>query len=105
MPCLFALFAGMFPRLADIFIWIARPTMFMNAFNDKWWWPVLGIIFLPFTTLMYAIMAWGGSRVTGWDWLWIILAVFLDLSHYAHTAYKNRNSIPGYTPPPAQPAA
>ena len=26
MPCLFALFAGMFPRLADIFIWIARPT-------------------------------------------------------------------------------
>ncbi len=42
MPCLFALFAGMFPRLADIFIWIARPTQFMNTFNDKWWWPVLG---------------------------------------------------------------
>ena len=103
MPCLFVLFAGMFPRLADIFIWIARPTMFMNAFNDKWWWPVLGIIFLPFTTLMYAIMAWGGGSVNGWDWFWIVLAVFLDLSHYAHTAYNNRNAIPGYTPPPAQP--
>jgi hypothetical protein len=38
MPCLFALFAGIFPRLADIFIWIARPTYFNNAFNDKWWW-------------------------------------------------------------------
>jgi hypothetical protein len=105
MPCLFALFAGIFPRLADIFIWIARPTQFMNAFNDKWLVAVLGIIFLPFTTLMYAIMSWGGSSVTGWDWLWIILAVFLDLSHYAHTAYNNRNAIPGYKPAPTQPAA
>ena len=105
MPCLFALFAGMFPRLADIIIWIARPTQFMNSFNDKWWWAILGIIFLPFTTLMYTILAWGAGGVAGWDWFWIILAVFLDISHYAHTAYNNRNAIPGYTPTPTQPAA
>jgi hypothetical protein len=33
MPCLFALFAGMFPRLGTLFIWIARPKMFSAAFN------------------------------------------------------------------------
>jgi hypothetical protein len=33
-----------------------------------------------------------------WDWFWIIPAVFLDLSHYAHTAYNNKEAILGYTP-------
>jgi|SRR5512137_2975447 hypothetical protein len=103
MGCLFILFAGMFPRLADIFIWIARPTQFMNAFNDKIIWPILGIIFLPFTTLMYVILAWGVGSINGWDWFWLILAVFLDISHYAHTAYNNRSSIAAYTGP-RQPA-
>ena len=42
MPCLFALFAGMFPRLADIFIWIARPTQFMTAFNGSGCGPFWG---------------------------------------------------------------
>jgi len=50
-------------------------------------------------------MSWGGGRVTGFDWFWIVLAVFLDLAHYGHTAYNNRNAIPGYTPAPTQPAA
>ena len=26
MPCLFAMFAGIFPRLGTLFIWIARPS-------------------------------------------------------------------------------
>jgi len=105
MPCLFALFAGMFPRIADIFIWIARPTQFMNSFNDKWWWAILGIIFLPFTTLMYVLLWSPGIGLTGWDWMWLILAVFCDLMHYSSTAYSNRNQIPGYTAPaaPTQP--
>ena len=105
MPCLFALFAAMFPRIADIFIWIARPAYFNNAFNDKWWWGILGIIFLPFTTLMYLILVYGVGGIYGWDWFWLVLAVFVDLSHYAHTAYNNKNALPGYTPPPAQPVA
>jgi hypothetical protein len=105
MPCLFALFAGIFPRIADIFIWIARPAMFMNAFNGKYIWPILGIIFLPFTTLMYILLWSPGVGIYGWDWFWLFMAVFLDISHYAHTAYNNREAIPGYTPTPTQPTA
>ena len=96
MPCLFALFAGMFPRIADIIIWIARPAIFDAAFKGSWFWPLLGIIFLPFTTLMYIILWSPTLGLYGWDWFWIVLAVFLDLGHLSHTVYTNRNAIPGY---------
>jgi hypothetical protein len=99
MPCLFALVAFMFPRLGTLILWLARPQMFSAAFNGSWLWPLLGIIFLPFTTLMYAILT-GPTGLTGWDWLWIVLAVFIDLSHWSTVTYNNRNRIPGYTESP-----
>jgi hypothetical protein len=96
MPCCFAVFAGLFPRFGTIILWLARPTMFNAAFNGSWILPVLGIIFLPFATLMYAVL-WGfGGRISGLDWLWIALAVLIDLGHWATNAYQNRNRIPGY---------
>ena len=33
--------------------------------------------------------------VTGWDWIWIGIAVLLDLGHYTYSAYGNREQIPG----------
>jgi hypothetical protein len=100
MPCLFAMFAGLFPRLGSLFIWLARPTWFMNAFNGRYIWPILGIIFLPFTTLMYVILWSPGVGLHGWDWFWIILAVLIDAGHYAQTAYQGRDYMPGYQAPP-----
>jgi hypothetical protein len=44
MGCLFALFAGIFPRLALFILWIARPERIDAAF-DTFLWPLLGIIF------------------------------------------------------------
>ena len=101
MPCLFAMFAGFFPRLGTLFIWIARPVMFSNAFGGSWLWPILGIIFLPFTTLMYIILWSPGIGLTGWDWLWLVLAVVLDVTHWSQMVYNNRKGVPGYTYPPA----
>lgn len=95
MPCLFALMAGFFPRLGTFIIWIARPAMFSAAFGGSWLWPLLGIIFLPFTTLMYVILWSPGIGLTTWDWMWLFLAVVLDVMHYSSTAYANRNQIPG----------
>ena len=94
MPCLFAMIAGIFPRLGTIFIWIARPQLFSAAFSS-WIWPVLGIIFLPFTTLMYVIL-WPPTGLHGFDWFWLFMAVVIDLMHWSSTVYQNRNSIPGY---------
>ena len=103
MPCLFALMAGFAPRLASLFLWIARPTMFSAAFNGSWLWPILGIIFLPFTTIMYVILWTPGIGLTTWDWMWLILAVICDVMHYSSTAYSNRNQIPGYNAAPSNP--
>jgi hypothetical protein len=94
------MFAGLFPRLGTLFIWLARPTMFNAAFGGSWLWPILGIIFLPFTTLMYVIL-WSPAGLVGWDWFWLILAVVIDVMHYTSAVYQNRNQIPGYTSAPA----
>ncbi|HJS19798.1 MAG TPA: hypothetical protein VJ785_13710 [Anaerolineales bacterium] len=101
MPCLFALFAGFFPRLGTLFIWIARPNLFSAAFGGSWLWPILGIIFLPFTTLMYVILWSPGIGLTAYDWFWLILAVVLDIMHFSSTAYYNRDRLPGSTTTPS----
>ena len=89
MGCLLALFAGFFPRAALIIFWIARPER-IDATFTSWLWPVLGIIFLPFTTLIYVLLWQPGRGVTGSDWLWIALAVVLDLAHWGAGATRRR---------------
>ena len=96
MGCLFALFAGGAPRLAFLFLWIARPILVSAAFRT-WFWPLLGLIFLPFTTLMYVILWSPGVGIWGWDWFWLVLAVLLDLGGMGASAYSNRDRVPGYS--------
>jgi hypothetical protein len=36
--------------------------------------------------------------VHGWDWLWIVIAVFLDLGNYAGVGAQ-RNQMPGRSTP------
>ena len=92
--CLFALLAGLFPRVAFAVYWLARPAV-VDAVYGTLIWPLLGLIFLPFTTLMYTILWTPGIGVTGWDWLWVGIAFVLDVGHYGYSAYGNRDQIPG----------
>jgi hypothetical protein len=66
MGCIFALFAGIFPRLALLIVWVARPERVDAAF-DTFLLPLLGIIFLPFATLIYVLLYTPGRGVTGGD--------------------------------------
>jgi hypothetical protein len=91
--CLFALFGGLFPRLALLILWIARPALVAAAFNT-FLLPLLGIIFLPFATLIYVIVYTPGVGLIGFDWFWVILALLLDISHWT-ASYTQRNQIPG----------
>ena len=63
---LFAVFAGIFPRLGLFIIWVARPERVDAAF-DSFIWPLLGLILLPFATLIYVIL-WQVGGLSGWDW-------------------------------------
>ncbi len=95
MPCLFALFAAFAPRLALLFVWLFT-NLVTRAFGT-FIVPLLGIIFLPFTTLMYVLVWTPGLGVYGWAWFWVAIGVLLDLGSYGGSAYGNRNRIPGYT--------
>ena len=93
MGCLFAMFGGLFPRLGLLILWIARPALVDAAFNT-FILPLLGIIFLPFTTLIYVIVYIPGVGLTGWGFFWVILALLLDIGHWS-AGYTQRNQVPG----------
>jgi hypothetical protein len=111
--CLTGFVAGL-SRIFLIMVWIARPANFTPVFSS-WIIPCLGFFFLPFTTLMYLILYTPGAGLTGLDWLWLILAVVLDVGHVGFAAATNRDKIPQGVPgalppeppatPPAAPAA
>jgi hypothetical protein len=83
------------PRVVFLIVWIARPA-YVNAVFDSFIFPLLGLIFLPFTTLIWLFLDAPPVGVHGFDWVWIVLAVLMDLSHYAG-AYSQRGQIPGRT--------
>jgi hypothetical protein len=89
MGCLFAVMAGLFPRFALFIYWVARPERFDAVFTT-FIWPLLGIIFLPFATLMYAILYLPGRGLTGWDWCWVVVAGAFDLGQWGASAGQRR---------------
>ena len=93
MCCLFTTMALFGPRLAIIVWGIIQPARWELAFST-FIWPLLGFLFLPWTTLMYVAVS--PSGVTGFDWFWMILAVVVDLASYSGSAYGNRDRIKGY---------
>jgi hypothetical protein len=95
MPCLLALLAAFFPRVALLLVWLARPGLVTAAFGNTFLLPLLGIVFLPFTTLFYVVLYRPGVGVTGFEWLWIGLALLLDLSHW-FGSYSQRRAAQRY---------
>ena len=98
MCCAFLTLLLLGPRIFGIFWWIFQSTRWQIAFSDfpggsLWWvWAAAGIMFLPWTTLMFVIVAPGG--VVGWDWLWIGLMLVGDIASY--TGGLGRQRVPGY---------
>lgn len=93
MCCFWTILVFLGPRFASIIWWIANPVRWVgdtdvSAF-DSALWPILGIIFVPWTTLMYLLVFPGG--VEGWDWLWLGLAVLGDIGMYAGGGAGNRS--------------
>lgn len=85
---IFSIISLFFARLALLFVWILTPLV-NRAFHGGWLLPLLGILFLPLTTLVYALVyAFSGNSVTGWGWLWVVLAFLLDLGVYSSPARR-----------------
>jgi hypothetical protein len=95
MCCFFTTLVLLGPRFASLIWWLINPFRFSAAFSSVIW-PILGIIFLPWTTLMYLIVWSPATGIVGLDWLWLGIAVVTDIGSYAGGGYGNRNRIPGY---------
>ena len=94
--CCFAaglLFFG--PRLALLIYWLLPSGQArMELVYNSWLLPLLGLIFLPWTTLVYILV----YPLHGWGWLGIGVAVAADLAAYG-SGYRTRRDIPGYPGP------
>ena len=86
--CCLALSAGFIgPRFA-LFLWWVFGDKVGAAFSS-WIWPLLGLLFLPWTTLAY-VLAWGPVKVSGAGWLLVAIGVFLDLATISARSVKAR---------------
>ena len=94
MCCFFTVLIFFGPRLAFLVYWLIVPAKVaaaFDAFNFPWLVGILGLIFAPWTALMYVIV----FPLNGWDWLWIGLAIAADIMSYVG-GYRNRQSVPYY---------
>jgi hypothetical protein len=89
--CFFLALFAFGPRFVLVAEWIFSHRI--QTVFAHWWWPLLGIIFFPWTTLMYTIV-WSAGGVHGANWIAVALGVVLDLISYsgrqAQKAYARR---------------
>jgi hypothetical protein len=77
VACLLAILTGFFPRLGLLIVWIF--TNEVDQAYDTFILPLLGLIFLPLTTLVYALFWNPVGGVEGIEWFWVVLAFLLDI--------------------------
>jgi hypothetical protein len=91
--CLLALGFSAAPRLFLLIAWIFNAPRWSVVWGGGWIMPLLGIIFVPYTTVMWMLTWTVPDGVTGWSWLWIILGLMLDVMHWG-SIYERRQEIP-----------
>jgi hypothetical protein len=80
-----------FPRLLFILLWVST-TLVDRAFSG-FILPLLGMLFLPFTSLFY-VLAYNpiAGGLTGASWIWVLLGFLIDLSSYSYSGYKGSHT-------------
>ena len=83
------------PRLGLLIFWLlpSGRTLYNYAFQSLIV-PVLGLIFLPWTTVAWTIFC-GPNGIAGIDWMWVVIGLVADIATYTSGAAK-RKSVPGY---------
>ncbi len=92
MCCFFAGLVLLGPRFAFLLVWIFGDRV--DLAWSSWVWPLLLLIFLPWTGLAYLLMWSAVGGVSGWEWIIVALGFLADLASYsarqAKQQYYNR---------------
>jgi hypothetical protein len=88
MPCLLLIAIVAFPRLVLLVLY------FLSNYLERAYHSLLilllGFIFLPLTTLVYAWIVNSGLPVAGINVIWLILAVVIDLGGFGGGYHRSR---------------
>ena len=94
MCCFVTALILMGPRAGLIVWWLLNRVRFEAAY-DRFIWPFLGFLFLPWTTLMYTV-AWAPLKgVSGVGWVLVGLGLLADIGSYLCGGWGNRTRFPG----------
>lgn len=85
MCCVVSLLLFIGPRIASIAWYLIDPARWSDAFSNILW-PILGVIFLPWTTMAYVLMSPGG--VDGLQWLVVALGFLIDVGAIGGGGYS-----------------
>ncbi len=78
--CLIALFAWLSPRFVLFFMWLFTDRLSLAM--DSFIMGALGFVFLPYTTVFYALCYSPISGVSGLGWFIVVLGFLLDLGSW-----------------------
>jgi hypothetical protein len=93
MPCLGVILAVFFPRL--VLICIALFTPWIGSAFTSMLWPILGFLFMPYTTLAYMAAMLNNHHSVDGGWLaLVIVAALVDLGGQGRSARRKRRRIP-----------
>lgn len=92
--CLLAVIGSFFPRIALLLTWIF--TNYVDRAFSSFVWPLLGLIFLPFTTIMFCLVYSPVAHgVVGANWIWVALGLFLDVMSYGSAGHGRSRRASG----------
>jgi hypothetical protein len=90
MPCLLAVVVLMFPRVILVLMWLL--TNYLTRAYHGLLLPLLGFIFLPITTIVYAWMVNNHMPLEGINVVILVVAVLFDAaSHDSGRRYYYRD--------------
>jgi predicted MFS family arabinose efflux permease len=91
MPCLLLILFVLFPRIALLLLFFF--SHYISRAYHGFLLPLLGFIFLPLTTLVYAWMVNNGQPTTGLNLIILIVAVVIDVGGLGGGAYHRRTRM------------
>jgi cell shape-determining protein MreD len=92
MPCLPLIVAVFFPRVVMIFI--ALLTHWFGAAFDTLLWPILGFLFMPYTTLAYMAAMLNNNHTVSGGWMaLIIVAALVDVGGQGRSARRRKRLL------------
>jgi len=91
MCCLVATMGLLGPRAAILVWWLLDQSRWEEAF-DNFLWAFFGLLFLPWTTLIFVLVAPRGT-ITGFDWVWLAFGLITDLGSYVGSRYGQQDYV------------